>query len=561
MNGQPCFYRTTAALLLTGLLLGGCAQVHGPRTIPIIQAEMKTASQPPMNQPLPAAVEAALLPQHKVELPKSALQPLEPRFDLAVNDAPAAQVFLGIASGSRYSMLLHPEVTGNLTVNLKDVTVPEAMEAIRELYGYEYRIDGSRITVLPLTMQTRFYTIPYPASVRKGSSEMHVISGAVTNTSGSGSSGSSSPAPSTSQLTTSKISTNLDTDFWGELRQTVSLLIGCSSTPPISSQSGTVGPPAGACPGGRNVAVSPHAGMLAVRALPAEQRQVNDYLKAAKLSVERQVMIEAKIIEVTLNENAQAGINWTFVSGGDSIIKGTGLPREITSPAGIFGLTLNTSNFTAMIKFLETQGNVQVLSSPRIAALNNQKAVLKVGNDEFFVTNVSTTTTTATGGGTGTVTPNVTLQPFFSGIALDVTPQIDDQDNIILHVHPSVSLVSTVEKVIDLGNDIGNLTLPLATSSVSETASIVRLKDGQIAAIGGLMKQESRDAGSQMPGVGEIPGISALFKNTDASRYKQELVILLKPTLIRQPSDWLEGTRQAEARLNDFASPPPAIRP
>ncbi len=223
------------------------------------------------------------------------------------------------------------------------------------------------------------------------------------------------------------------------------------------------------------------------------------------------MILEAKILEVQLSDGYQTGINWAaFHTGGNSRLSagflspgtvlqpngplGTGsasinpIARTFTDPrltgtpgqdlvtgaatgmGGLFGLAFQTSNFAALLSFLETQGNVHVLSSPRIATLNNQKAVLKVGTDEFFVTNVSTTTTTGT---STTTTPSVTLQPFFSGIALDVTPQIDDDGNIILHIHPSVSAVSTVEKTINLGTG-GSLNLPLASSAVSETDSVVR---------------------------------------------------------------------------------------
>jgi MSHA biogenesis protein MshL len=122
-------------------------------------------------------------------------------------------------------------------------------------------------------------------------------------------------------------------------------------------------------------------------------------------------------------------------------------------------------------------------------------------------------------------------------------------------VHPSVSLVVTDEKSIDLGSQ-GNYKLPLAKSSVSETDSVVRLKDGEIAAIGGLMKRESRDAASGVPGIGDVPGLGWFFKNTNATRQKQELVILLKPTLIKQQSDWMEGVRDASVRLQSFTPPP-----
>jgi MSHA biogenesis protein MshL len=566
-GGTPVWLAVAAVSMATG-----CAplQVKEQPALPAIRAELDQAVAAPKaaSPALPPAVAAALAPQAEVKLEAAPAQAAEPRFDLAVNNAPAQQVFLGIASGTRYSMLLHPDVAGSITVNLKDVTVPEAMAAIRELYGYDYRIDGNRIFVQPLTAQTRFYSIPYPTAVRQGKSELRVTSGSIAD--------SSNTAPGTSganamQLDSSRVETESHTDFWHELKDSVALLIGCSG---------------GTCPADRSVVVSPITGMLAVRALPKEQREVAEYLRSARLSVEREVMIEAKIIEVTLNEGAQSGVNWAYFNQGSSLSKGssagsfpvpkgtpfnpsdpsggtkaslasllgTGLPASSGattgngSNAGLFGLALQTTNFMALIDFLQTQGGVQVLSSPRIAALNNQKAVLKVGTDEFFVTNVSTTTNT--GVGSGTTTPNVTLQPFFSGIALDVTPQIDDAGNIILHVHPSVSQVSTVEKNINLGGStLGNLTLPLASSAVSETDSVVRLHDGEIAAIGGLMSRSSQDTKSSVPLLGDIPGLGALFRNDSAARAKHELVILLKPTVIRQASDWVQGVNAARDRL------------
>ena len=579
-------YRLACVMTLSSLLLG-CAQVTSKPVLPLIQDELRLATAPAaakQTAPLPAAVEAALAPQTQIELPKKALHAAEPRFDLAVNAAPAQQVFLGIASGTRYSMLLNPDVAGSITVNLKDITVPEAMQAMRELYGYEYRIDGNRIFVQPLTAQTRFYSIAYPSSLRQGKSELRVISGSIADSGAkSGGSSSSGGASSSTQVDSSRIVTSVASDFWGELQASIGMLIGCSVTTSATPGQAAL---ASNCPAGRNLSISPHTGMLMVRALPVEQRQISDYLKAARIQVERQVMIEAKIIEVTLNENAQTGINWAmFNDGVHHWSKGaesgsfpvpggvptsdlnspttptslggllsSGLPAAASSTAGVFGLAFQTSNFAALLNFLEGQGQVQVLSSPRIAAINNQKAVLKVGTDEFFITEISSTPSTSGSDGTTTST-SITTQPFFSGIALDVTPQIDDADNIILHVHPSVSQVVTDSKSVLVGGK--DFSLPLAKSSVSETDSIVRLKDGEIAAIGGLMKRESRDAGSGVPGFGDIPGLGWFFKNTSKQRQKQELVILLKPTLIKQQSDWMQGVRDASARLQEFTPPLP----
>lgn len=563
-------------MFMAWALLAGCAQVKQKPTIGVIQDELRKALATPAAKPLPPAVEAALAPQAEVRIEPPAPAPVEPHFDLAVNNAPAQQVFLGIASGTRYSMLLSPEVSGNITVNLKDVNVPEAMAAIRELYGYDYRIEGNRIFVQSLMPQTRFYSIPYPSSSRQGKSELRVISGSIADAGSSSSAGSSASSSGSSgssgggsQLDSSRVVTSSQNNFWGELRDTVALLIGCNGN---------------SCPADRNVIVSPHTGMLAVRAMPKEQRYVAQYLKDARLAVERQVMIEAKIIEVSLNEGSQSGINWAYFNKGNNLSKGintnllatpmansvpaatlgallgsgistsSGASAGGTSNAGLFGLALQTSNFMALLNFLETQGDVQVLSSPRIAAINNQKAVLKVGTDEFFVTGISSGSSSSNSGSSSsgtssTSSPTVTVQPFFSGIALDVTPQIDDQGHIILHVHPSVSVVSTSNKDIDLGSFFGTYRLPLASSAISETDSIVRLKDGEIAAIGGLMSRSSQDTRSGVPGLANLPGVGLLFRNDESSRSKRELVILLKPTVIQQAADWMAGISEAQARL------------
>ena len=200
---------------------------------------------------------------------------------------------------------------------------------------------------------------------------------------------------------------------------------------------------------------------------------------------------------------------------------------------GMFSLAFTGTNFTAILDMLEGQGKVNVLSSPRISTLNNQKAVLKVGNDEFYVTNISVTQTT----GTTTNTPSVTLQPFFSGISLDVTPQIDEDDNVILHVHPAISTVTEKNKTINAGFGTP-LQLPLASSTISETDSVIRARDGQIVVIGGLMSYSTNNERNSIPGMGDIPVVSTLFGSRRDVQTKRELVILLKPTVVNSDLDW-----------------------
>ncbi|MDD5329918.1 MAG: pilus (MSHA type) biogenesis protein MshL [Sulfuricella sp.] len=560
-GSRSVIVRAAMGLIAAAGLLGqyGCATPAKDRaTYDRINAELaQDADKARAGAVQPEAVSAALLPPLKIEAPRTG-KPLEQKFDLVVNNAPANQVFMGIVSGTRYSMLLHPDVSGTLSANLKDVTVFEALDAIRELYGYDYKVEGTRIFIQPLTMRTRVFTVNYISGERKGTSSTRVISGSVSDVPSGSSGGTAAPtttAPGGASRAqdSSKITTTSSSDFWTELKTTLAAIVGAKE--------------------GTSVVVSPQAGIVAVRAMPEELRNVERFLKAAQLSVDRQVMLEAKILEVQLNDGFQTGINWAaFKTGPNSRVSlgllqpgstlntsgnlvgtpvssapGSTLASANTAVGTLIGLAFQTSNFAALLSFLETQGTVHVLSSPRIATLNNQKAVLKVGTDDFFVTNVSTTTTTT--GTTGTTTPSVTLQPFFSGIALDVTPQIDEDGNIILHVHPSISQVTTVNKVVDLGAGVGVLTLPLASSNISETDSIVRAQDGSVVALGGLMRQAQTDDRSQVPGVGDVPVVGALFRNTSKVVQKRELVILLKPTVIRGGNNWTEDILQSRQRM------------
>ena len=549
---------------VTSLLAAGCAthQKAPGATFDRIGQEMQGAVEATAKGGADSALNQAMLPPLQLDLPESA-KSVEPRFDLAVSNAPAAQVFMALVSGTRYSMLVAPEVSGTVTVNLKSVTVREALETLRELYGYEFKLQGTRIYIQPNTMQTRIFQLNYLAGKRVGQSDVRVISGSIattpaqsqganaTSTGAANQTGSSSVSGPPS----SQISTTMDSDFWRDLTTALSSIVGTQE--------------------GRAVIVNAGSGVVVVKAFPADMRAVESYLKLTQLIVERQVMLEAKILEVSLSEEFQSGVNWAAfgrnrsryaigsinpgttldttgaVSSSDATITpGKGGAAAATAIGqGFFGLAFQTANFASLLNFLESQGNVQVLSSPRIATINNQKAVLKVGTDEFFVTNVSTTTTT--GNTSDTTSPSVTLQPFFSGIALDVTPQIDDENNVVLHVHPSISVVTEKQKVIDLGGASGPLTLPLANSTVSETDSIVRVQDGNIVAIGGLMKQEQSSDANGLPGTSSSAW-GMLFGARDSYLKKRELVILIKPTIIRNESSWKDDLFETQNRVQQL---------
>ena len=258
-------------------------------------------------------------------------------------------------------------------------------------------------------------------------------------------------------------------------------------------------------------------------------------------------------MEVTLNDDYQQGVHWnevlgsigktdfTFSTSGN--INGNPISSNI---GGATSLSFSGPDFSGVIDLLQTQGNVQVLSSPRITATNNQKAVIKVGEDEYFVTDVSSTTTTGT---STTTTPEVELTPFFSGIALDVTPQIDKDGSVILHVHPSVTLTDEQNKTIQLGSE--ELILPLAQSRVRESDTIIRAKSGEIVVIGGLIETYKIDQESKTPIFGDIPVVGGLFKSVSETTQKRELVILLKPVVIGQDT-WKTQLQDARSLLKKW---------
>ena len=595
----------TAGLIVTALIAAGCAQepVRTNRVSDQIIGEMDKSAQRAKPKE-PDAVNQALLPPLRLELPQAQGKPIEGRFDLNVNNAPAREVFMSIVSGTRYSMLVHPEVAGSISVNLKDISLSEALEAIREIYGYEYKIDGSRIYIQPAGLQTRVFQVNYLIGARQGRSDMRVTAGssglstsattattATTTPAGApapvsgGAQGPPSLTPNAGGALggagsdATRMSTVQLTDFWAEVAYAIRTIVGTGE--------------------GRNIVISPQSGVVVVRAMPQELRSVAALLKAMQVSVERQVMLEAKIIDVTLNQAYQAGINWAAfptsgIAGGFSSGLG-GAPNSLgptgrlsgntagsnaggssnfsANPGagaglatlggvvagatgvagGVFGLAVQTDNFAALLQFLESQGSVQVLSSPRVATLNNQKAVLKVGTDQPFVTSITVVPGLTTG---GVVTPT-TVAPFisniFSGISLDVTPQIDDSGNIALHIHPLVTSVSSKAVGFNLIG-VGAQSVDVAAINVSESDTMVRTQDGNIVVLGGLMKVEMNNGRSGIPGLADAPLIGGAFRNSSTDTIKRELVILIKPTIIDSDKNWeqdIADTRDRMQRMGD----------
>mgnify|MGYP003149176639 FL=1 len=477
---------------------------------------------------LPADISSQLLP------PLSSSQQQDERFDVDASGIPAASFFAALVEGTRYNVVVHPGVTASISLRLGDVTVPEVMDIAADLYGLDITRNGRLFRVAADEVQTRLFPIDYLHFKRKGGSETRVSSGQVSSARSNNDSGSSDNSSSgeTRNLVGTTISTQTESDFWQDIQNALAMIVGRD---------------------GGQVVVNPGAGLVMVRAGSEDLRMVEDYLRRTELIMQRQVVLEAKILEVTLNEGYQQGISWADVqssAGRANYFTSQSLGGQaLRSPdiGGLFSATVSAGDFTGLIQLLGEQGNVQILSSPRISTINNQKAVIKVGTDEFFVTDIDFDDNNSAVTATDSTSTSVELTPFFSGISLDVTPQISEDGAITLHVHPSVSEVADQEKIITIGER--DVTLPLARSTVRETDSVIRAESGQIVVIGGLIQSSSEDDNSAVPFFSEIPLLGELFKQRRFESRKSELVILLRP-VVANASQMQADVRASRERMN-----------
>lgn len=512
---------------------------------------------------IPPEVARALLPPLPSSASGAAHSTVERRFDVAANNAPAREVFVGLAEGTPYSVVVHPDVQGSISLDLKGVTFIEALEVLRSVHGYDYERAGNRVMIMGQGMRTRMFSVNYLTLVRKGISETQVAS---TDLNAGGSSSKEGGKSGGGKRQNISITTESEANFWKELKETLEAIVGNEN--------------------GRKVIVNPQSNLVIVRAMPAELDLVEGFLGATHDSVNRQVVLEAKILEVRLSDGFQAGVNWAALGnaagtdylagqiGGGSLLNGSGTSEiagaqfdiqrgerfpPVDSSAssafgGMFTLGLMSDNFAAFVELLKLQGEVQVLSSPRVSTVNNQKAVIKVGGDQFYITGVSSSDTQVVGNVTTQTPPEVELTPFFSGIALDVTPQIDAEGNIVLHIHPTISEVEQTTRAFTLGDSAYEL--PTAASDVQESDNVVRARSGQIIVIGGLMKEGINEQTASVPVLGDLPLVGSLFQHKRRTRVKKELVILLKPTAVSTDEQWKREVGSVRSRMVNFSGAP-----
>ncbi|TGG92349.1 pilus (MSHA type) biogenesis protein MshL [Natronospirillum operosum] len=511
--------RSGLPLLVLSLLLAGCASSgsNGPeretRSTP--SAPERMASQldevvpdARAREPAPAAP-----PELGAMLLDSAPQTTN-RFDVAASDVELAQFLDDLSEVAQTNILLDSSVSGTVSLRLRDVTIRDVMQALQDQLGiafertdYGYRVSGDQL-------QTRMFRVNYLDIQRSGLSSTGI--------------GGSQIGGGESQ---GQLSTRNETDFWGTLESTLGMMMGQG--------------------GDRQLVINRQTGLIVVKAPPSELRAISDFLYEAEIALQQQVIIEARVLEVRLSDTFESGIDWSILGQDVGDVSGLDIGAGVSGNTGsndpdlggAFNLSLNLRNFNSVLSALRTQGEVEVLSSPRISTVNNQKAVIKVGSEEQFV-NVSSVATTSDDG-QQQINPNFSLQPYFSGIILDVTPQIAHDDQIILHVHPSVVQVTASSRTFTIQGESYNL--PVASSSIRETDSVIRADNGQVVVIGGLLQNSITSLRSGLPGEGG-GWLRRLLGQERTTNERTELIILLRP-VIADADSFEEDIRNTSTRL------------
>lgn len=468
-------------LLVVFFGLWGCATPEPvrPRSLPRVEAPPRL---PELEELLVTQVE------ENRELEERLLS-------FSVQGVEVKEVLQGLSQASELNIIYDPDISGTVTVDLRDVTLAHALELILTPLGLEFRREKNVVRVMKPKVETRIFTIDYVNITRGGKSSMDVTTSAtVTGGTTSGETGGGLTGG-----TASVDSEQEENDFLKNLEGNLKPLLSPEGSLTVNKLSGTV----------------------AVTDFPKNLRHVAAFLEEVTGRIMRQVIINARVLEVTLTDTFSLGIDWTAVV--DILEEQATLTQALSPGAGIFQVAVSGADFNAVIDAVATQGEVDVLSNPKVAALNNQKAIIRVARDEvFFRTQVNTL---EQGGETIERVTETIPQVVSIGVTLDVTPQISSDGTVMMHIHPIVT-----DKLGDAVDPVSGQTAPIV--SIRETDTLVRVQDRQTIIIGGLMEDKQDDKVSKVPLLGDIPILGGLFRKTEKTGRKSELVILLSPVVL-----------------------------
>jgi len=559
---------TAVALIAT--LLAACGQAPIKPAATHIRGD-----EPPVEGAIPPPVQVTpVLPQ-----PRPTARP--ETYSVVVNNVRVQELLFALARDARLNVDIHSDITGTVTLNAIDQTLPQLLTRIARQVDMRYEIDGQNLVVMRDTPFLRVYRVDYVNLARDARSVANLstqVTGAAPGAVASGSQNNS----------TAVINTVSANKFWDTLVANVKEILqetdkvlpaGSAAAVPVPSTTAPAAPapvPAATFREAASVIANPETGILNIRATSRQHEKVQEFLDQVLANAKRQVLIEATVAEVQLNNEYQRGIDWQRLrsgalsagvpsfgvgrSGVEFAQSSANTPAGINTNAFVFGGAITSLNFNFALKLLESFGDVRVLSSPKISVLNNQTAVLKVVDNLVYFTIQAQTTAAANAPSVTTFTTTLNSVPV--GFIMSLVPQISDADTVVLNLRPTIS-----RKIGDVADPNPSLAAAGVTSLVPviqtrEMESVLRVQSGQVAVLGGLMQDSSSRVEDTIPGVNQIPGLGQLLEQRKDLNQKTELVIFLRPVVIRDAS--VEGDYAGLRRLvpgADFFTKPNPSRP
>lgn len=569
-------------VLLLALGLTACASNAPAPGAGHLRPQAAAQGQPP------ALVDAPLLPP-----PPSTARAKADVFSVSVHNVDIRSLLFAIARDARLNLDVHPDLAGTVSMNAIDQTLPEILDRAARQVNMRYEMEGRNLFVMPDAPVLRHYRVDYLNVAREARSEIGASTSIARGGSGGGAGNSSN----------STLTNNSHNRFWETLTQNIRDLL--RETDKIIPEGGEAAAPAAApapapaasAPAGvaapvtpapaparfresASVIANPETGVISVRATYRQHMRVREFIDRVMKSAGRQVMIEATIVEVNLSDEYQQGINWTVVRNGLPLLQvgpaGSVLPSGVPVSGIIPSMASITPSFTsiganstmqlfAALRLLESFGNTKVLSSPKISALNNQAALLKVTEDLVYFT-LSANYTPGTGSSAATFTLTSTPNSVSVGLVMSVMPQVGEGDEVTLILRPTLSrVVSYVDdpavpiylaQARNDGINVSEISSRIPQIQTREMESVIKVRSGDTAVLGGLMRDDVSGTTDQTPGIGSVPGLGELFKYKKKASSKSELVIFLRPTVVSSAS--LTGDHQPfEPHLSEALRPMP----
>lgn len=578
--------RLRPLVLLLALGLTACASNAPAPGAGHLRPQAAAQGQPP------ALVDAPLLPP-----PPSTARAKADVFSVSVHNVDIRSLLFAIARDARLNLDVHPDLAGTVSMNAIDQTLPEILDRAARQVNMRYEMEGRNLFVMPDAPVLRHYRVDYLNVAREARSEIGASTSIARGGSGGGAGNSSN----------STLTNNSHNRFWETLTQNIRDLLretdkiipeGGEAAAPAAAPAPAPAPaPAASAPAGvaapvtpapaparfresASVIANPETGVISVRATYRQHMRVREFIDRVMKSAGRQVMIEATIVEVNLSDEYQQGINWTVVRNGLPLLQvgpaGTAMPSGVPVSGVIPSMANLTPSYTRIganstmqlfvaLRLLESFGNTKVLSSPKISALNNQAALLKVTEDLVYFT-LKADFAQGTNGGPGTFTLTSTPNSVSVGLVMSVMPQVGEGDEVTLILRPTLSrVVSYVDdpavpiylaQARNDGINVSEISSRIPQIQTREMESVIKVRSGDTAVLGGLMRDDVSGTTDQTPGIGSVPGLGELFKYKKKASSKSELVIFLRPTVVSSAS--LTGDHQPfEPHLSEALRPMP----